>query len=186
MLKEWRLADRRRQAALKKTFHHCSSYVKMTNKIGSKTPPLCSWTMTSCNWNVFKSGLFRSKNKCTQQKMVTFDLHIMQEPKQWDVNVSVCNAEEMLNVLSCRAKLLQFSISGQKPNFTLFNLKYYCSVSMWLFLPCLVTNQMGMWFWKMVLVVGQIGNHFLHCFAWGFFHKVNMQTSKRKKLNSSL
>lgn len=153
----------------------------MTNKIGSKTPPLCSWTMTSCNWNVFKSGLFRSKDKCTQQKMVTFDLHIMQEPKQWAVNVSVCNAEEILNVLSCRAKLLQFSISGQKPNFTLFNLKYYCSVSMWLSVPCLVTNQMGMWFWKMVLVVGQIGNHFLHCFSWGFFHKVNMQTSKRKK-----
>lgn len=93
---------------------------------------------------------------------------------------SLC-AEKMLNVLSCRAKLLQFSISGHKTNFTLFNVKYYCSVSMWLSLPCLVTNQMGMWFWKMVLVVGQIGNHFLHCFSSGLFHKSEYADIKEKK-----
>lgn len=54
----------RQQATLNKNTEFPLSCVKMTNKIGNRIPSLCPWTNSSCNWFVFKSGLFISKDKC--------------------------------------------------------------------------------------------------------------------------
>lgn len=62
-----------RQAVQKKNTecHHRPSYVKMTNKIGNRIAPLCPGTNPSCNWYVFKSVLFTSKDKHTwMRKMI--------------------------------------------------------------------------------------------------------------------
>lgn len=44
-------------------FHHGPSYVKMPDKIGNRIPSLCPWTNPSCNWYIFKSVLFTSKDR---------------------------------------------------------------------------------------------------------------------------